>query len=76
MKYDVDIREFVILACIYDVNYADQDEICRLLGLSPTTMEVCLQRLSENGLVRFSDEELRTIRLTTDGISLVRQATD
>jgi len=75
MKYNVDIREFVVLACINDTDYADQNMVCRLLGLSPTTVESCLERLSENGLVRFSGEGSRKYRLTTDGLSLIRKAT-
>jgi len=75
VKYDVDIREFVVLACINDTDYANQNEVCRLLGLSPTTVESCLERLSANGLVRFSTGESRMYRLTTDGLSLIRKAT-
>lgn len=74
VKYDVDIREFVILACVNDADNADEDDISRLLELSPTTVGLCVKKLLENGLIRASQEDPRHYRLTTDGTCLIRKA--
>lgn len=74
VKYDVDIREFVILACLSDVTTASMQDIARIVGLSPTSVESCLSTLVENGLIRSQEHPSKRYALTTDGIALVRKA--
>ena len=76
VNYDVDIREFVILACVNDIDMASDDDICRVLGLSPTTVEHCINKLAANGLIRSSPKGRRKHRLTTDGFSFIRKAAE
>jgi len=76
VKYDVDIREFVILACLNDADTVTKSELCSLLGLSPTTVDWCVNNLFKNGLIRESNSESKLYRLSTDGISLIRKAVE
>jgi len=74
IRYDVEIREFVILACLKDLDVADTTDIARAIGLAPTTVTACLASLLENGLVRTENGlNLRYVP-TTDGLALVRKA--
>ena len=72
-KYDVDIREFVILACLKALSIANAETLQQSVGLSPTTVRFCLANLLENGLVLASADESQ-LRASTDGLALLRKA--
>lgn len=74
VTYNVGIREFVILAFVSDADHARPDEIHELLGLSPTTVDLCLTRLVVNELVHHSNDAPRRYQLTPDGKALMRKA--
>lgn len=74
IQYDVDVREFVILACLKDSGVANTAEIACYIGLTPTTVMACLASLRENGLVRADHAPTRQFALTADALSLVRKA--
>lgn len=74
VRYDVDIREFVILACLKDLDAAGAAEIAYAVGLAPTTVQACLASLLANRLVRTDNGPSLHNALTTDGLALVRQA--
>lgn len=73
-QYDVDIREFVILACISDLRRANTAKIQRAVGLSPITVSATLRELADNGLVRANGVSIDEYVLTFDGVALVRKA--
>ncbi len=73
-KYDVDIREFVILACMSETGESCVNYLSAAIGLSPTTVSACIDRLFENGLIRSSDENPPRYLPTTDGIAMLRKA--
>ena len=73
-KYDVDIREFVILACLHDMAVASAEELAGLVGLSRTSVSSCIRSLTKNGLIRTSEGRAGPCRLTTDGLALIRKA--
>ncbi len=74
VRYDVGVREFVILACLNDHGVADTAEIARSIGLTPTTVTACFVSLTKNGLVRDDNGSTPKFALTTDGLALVRKA--
>lgn len=74
VQYDVDVREFVILACLKDLDVAGAAEISRTVGLAPTTVMACLASLLANRLVRHDKGPSLRTALTTDGLALVRKA--
>lgn len=74
VRYDVDVREFVVLACLKDLDVAGAAEIARAVGLAPTTVAACLAALLANGLVRTDNGPSLRNALTTDGLALVRKA--
>lgn len=73
-KYDVDIREFEVLAFIHNFRRARPTQIERAVGLSPTNVSVALSALIDNGLVRPNGVSIDEYALTFDGVALVRQA--
>ncbi|MDH3621722.1 MAG: MarR family transcriptional regulator [Gammaproteobacteria bacterium] len=73
-QYDVDIHEFVILACINDLRRANTKRIQRAIGLSPTIISANLTALVDNGLVRSNGVSVDEYVLTFDGVALVRKA--
>lgn len=74
VRYDVDVREFVILACLNDLDVTDTAGIAHAIGLALTTVRACLASLLENGLVRADSGPNQRYALTTDGLALVRKA--
>lgn len=74
MKYDVDIREFVILACLQENGSLDRPTLSRVSGLSLTSTNVCLQRLRENGLACIDRNHPTRITPSSEGLALLRQA--
>jgi DNA-binding MarR family transcriptional regulator len=73
-SYGVDVREFVLLACLKELGVATTDALTDLLGLSPTTLDSCLTKLLENGLIRLSGDDTKTYSPTLDGLVLLRKA--
>lgn len=73
-RYDVDIREFVVLAWLRDSPDSSQREISEAVGLSPTTTEACLANLVENGLVHLQDRSGPSYVPTMEGIALLRKS--
>ena len=73
-SYGVDVREFVLLACLKDLGVATTKALRDLIGLSPTTLDSCLTKLLDNGLIRFSGDESQMYRPTPDGLALLRKA--
>jgi DNA-binding MarR family transcriptional regulator len=74
IKYDVDVREFVVLAFIHDYRRAKPAQIGRAVGLSRTTVSRALSALIENGLIRPNGVSIDEYALTFDGVALVRKA--
>jgi DNA-binding MarR family transcriptional regulator len=75
-KYNVDVREFVILACVCDAGPLDLGNIARRVGLSPTTTRYCLDSLFDNGLLCQPDDRPKMYVPTEDGRALVRKSGD
>ena len=73
-SYGVDVREFVLLACVKDIGVATPEGLRDLIGLSPTTLDSCLRKLLDNGLVRLSGDDSPMYRPTPDGLALLRKA--
>ena len=74
MKYDVDIREFVVLSCINDVQPDTCNEVAEVLSLSLTTVDMCVDSLVANGLLNDEIDGRASLRLTVDGLALLRKA--
>lgn len=72
--YGVDVREFVLLACLKDLGAATAETARDLIGLSPTTLDFCLTKLLENELIRLSGDNSQMYRPTPDGLALLRKA--
>lgn len=73
-RYDVDIREFVVLACLCNAGPAGVDALAEFIHLSHTSTWACLESLEKNHLVRLHDPERRSYTATVDGTALVRKA--
>ncbi len=73
-KYDVDIREFEVLAFIHNFRRARPTQIERAVGLSSANVSMALSALIDNGLVRPNGVSINEYALTFDGVALVRQA--
>lgn len=73
-KYNVDVREFVVLACINDVGGMHTSDIASCVGLSPTTTKYCLESLTENGLIEAGANGDNYFRTTDDGRLLMRKS--
>lgn len=74
--YDVDIREFVVLACIYEFRRAKKSQIQRAVGLSSKTIAANLSVLVDNGLIRTNGVSVDEYVPTFEGIALVRRRTE
>ena len=75
LEYDVDIREFVVLAFIHDFRRVKPAQIEQAVGLSRTIVSTTLRALIDNGLIRPNGVSIDEFALTFDGIALVRKAT-
>lgn len=73
-QYEVDIREFVVLACISEFRRAKRTQIQRAVGLSPKTVSANLRVLVDNGLIRTNGVSVDEYVPTFEGIALVRKA--
>jgi len=73
-RYDVDIREFVVLARLCNAGPAGVAALSEFLQLSPTSTGACLTGLERNHLVRPHDPKEQSYAATRDGIALVRNA--
>ena len=73
-RYDVDIREFVVLARLCNAGPAGVTALSEFLQLSPTSTGACLTGLERNHLVRPHDPKNQSYAATRDGIALVRNA--
>lgn len=74
IKYDVDIREFVVLAFMHDFRRAKPTQIERAVGLSRTAVSTTLSALIDNGLIRPNGVSVDEYALTFEGVALVRKA--
>ena len=75
-RFDVDIREFVVLACIYEFRRAKKTQIQRAVGLSSRTIAANLSVLVDNGLIRTNGVSVDEYVPTFEGIALVRRRTE
>lgn len=73
-RYDVDVREFVVLSCIKDKAAETRRGLSALVGLSPTTVNDCVTKLRNNGLVRRAYQGLGSLSVTPEGLALLRKA--
>ena len=73
-RYDVDIREFVVLARLCNAGPAGVAALSEFLDLSRTSTGACLNGLEKNSLVRLHDPNEQSYAATRDGIALVRNA--
>lgn len=73
-KYNVDVREFVILACVCETGRLDRDNIARRVGLSPTTTLYCIDSLLDNGLLCRPGDRPNLYQPTEDGRALIRKS--
>ena len=71
---DVDIPEFVVLACINDIRRAKKAQIQRAAGMSPKTVSRSLSALVDNGLIRTNGVSIDEYVLTFEGIAFFRKA--
>lgn len=76
VEYDVDMREFEVLAFIHSTRRARLTQIKRAIGLSGTGVSLTLGALIENGLVRTNGVSIDEYTLTFDGVALVRRRVD
>lgn len=76
IKYDVDIREFVVLASLENSGIADKSALSEMTGLSVTSVEFCLYSLLENGLLSVDPRAPNQYASSTDGRALIRKARD
>lgn len=72
--YNVDVREFVVLACLSGAGFMDAHHISSYVGLSLTTTIYCIESLEENGLVECLDSQRDFYRVTNDGRMLIRKS--
>lgn len=72
--YNVDVREFVLLACLYEEGEMDISRTAAHVGLSPTTTRYCLSSLMENSLVLAVDSSPAVFLPTEDGRALIRKS--
>lgn len=73
-NYNVEVREFVVLACLNELGEMDMGGIASRVGLSPTSVRYCLDALSDNGLIREANRAPSTYLPTEDGRSLIRKS--
>ena len=73
-NYNVEVREFVVLACLSELGEMDTGGIATRVGLSPTSVRYCIDALSNNGLVREASRAPETYLPTEDGRSLIRKS--
>ena len=72
-QYNVDVRDYVVLACINEFVSSDKFDLAQVLLLSPSTISLCLDNLCKNGLIRRSRLRPEIFGLTRDGIALIRK---
>lgn len=72
--YNVEVRGFVIIACIYERGSMNASQISEMLRLSPTTTAACLDALISNGLLRKSGGRMPFYSPTWDGRALLRKS--
>ncbi len=73
-KYNVDVREFVVLACLDDDGGKHVGDIASHVGLSATTTSYCLESLEENGLIKPDNTQKDFYAVTDDGRMLIRKS--
>lgn len=76
LRYGVEVREFVLLACLKDLASANPDKLGKAVGLSRTTVDSCITNLLDIGLVQASDDGAGKYQPTADGRALLRGADD
>jgi len=67
------VREFVLLACLKETGLTNKEALTNAVGLSRTTIDACMSRLLDNGLV-IAGDGLCQYRLSADGFALLRKA--
>ncbi|MFQ5610131.1 MAG: MarR family transcriptional regulator [Woeseiaceae bacterium] len=73
-RFNVDLREFVVLAVIYESQSATPSGLSAALELSCTSIDYCLDRLLENGLLAWTNKSFGEIATTFSGRRLIRNA--
>lgn len=73
-RYNVDIREFVILACVCEFGQLESADIAAQVGVSPTSATYCIDALVNNGLLIRDASRPTTFSATEDGRALVRKS--
>lgn len=73
-RYNVDVRDFVILACVCEAGQLDSAELAARIGVSPTTAAYCIESLEKNGLLVSSQSTPTIVAATKDGRALVRKS--
>ena len=73
-RYNVEVREFVVLACLNEEGDLDIPQIASRIGLSRTTTQYCMTSLADNGLVRPNRFARETFFATEDGRALIRKS--
>ncbi len=73
-RYNVEVREFVVLACLGEEGELDIRQIASRIGLSPTTTQYCMSSLAANGLVRPTRFARESFFVTEDGRALIRKS--
>lgn len=73
-RYNVDVREFVVLACVCEIGPVEKALIAARVGLSPTSAKYCIESLVGNGLLLSSSSTPTIISATEDGRALVRKS--
>jgi DNA-binding MarR family transcriptional regulator len=80
-KNSIEIREFIILAYVYNQGVLSTGQIAQILGMSLTNTESCIDRLIGADLIQYSDgkdgsETDRLIQLTSAGRVLTSRVLD
>lgn len=72
-RYNIDVRDFVVLACLCQAGPLHSTRLAALTELSPSSTGYCLEALVDSGLVLIAGDGIR-YTATQDGRSLVRQS--
>jgi DNA-binding MarR family transcriptional regulator len=80
-KNSIEIREFIVLAYVYNQGVLSTGQIAQILGMSLTNTESCIDRLIGADLIQYSDgkdgsETDRLIQLTSAGRVLTSRVLD
>ena len=72
--YNIDVREFVVLASLFEAGTFDVERVAARVKLSLSTAQHCIDCLVDNGLAYVVDESHGSYAVSSDGRAVVRES--